>query len=149
VPTAVVVDGTSYPTDPALCRALGGATSHTVLGADAIIFGVAHKRRCREAFGAAAVDLESGAVARVALANGLPFAVLRAVCDPADRALPPVASASLNAKGAISIWRVIGSLLRHPGQVPALIGLARDAATARQALLTHVTRLVPPRATHR
>ena len=36
--------------------------------------------------GADAVDLESAAVARVAERMGLPFAVLRAVCDTADRA---------------------------------------------------------------
>jgi adenosylhomocysteine nucleosidase len=85
-----------------------------------------------------AVDLETGAVARVAAAHGLPFAVLRAICDPAERDLPPAALVALNARGAIGLARVAGSLIAWPGQVPALLRLAADAAAARRSLARRV-----------
>ena len=66
VPSAVIADGKHYATDPDLSRMLGGATPHLVLGADAIVDSVEEKRRQRGLTGAAAVDLESGAVARIA-----------------------------------------------------------------------------------
>jgi len=74
----------------------------------------------------------------VAARAGLPFAVLRAVCDPAEALLPPAALAALDALGAISIWSVAASLLRHPGQIFDLIALGRAAAAARAALVRRV-----------
>src|SRR4051812_43391485 len=85
VPSAVIADDKRYPADPTLMQWLGGSTSHLILGADAVVASAAEKRRLRERTSAAAVDLESGAVARAAAMHGLPFAVLRAICDPAER----------------------------------------------------------------
>ena len=90
---------------------------------------------------AAAVDLESGAVARIAATHGMPFAVLRAICDPAERALPPAALAALDARGVIGSWRVIASLAAQPGQLPALLALAADAAAARRSLVERVRQI--------
>jgi adenosylhomocysteine nucleosidase len=84
------------------------------------------------------VDMESGAVAAVAAAHGLAFAVLRAICDPAARDLPPAALAALDAGGAIMALRVGASVLRDPAQIPALFKLAADAARARAALRKYV-----------
>lgn len=49
----------------------------------AVIANVSEKRRLREAYGAAAVDMEGAAVARVARAHGLEFRVLKAISDEA------------------------------------------------------------------
>jgi adenosylhomocysteine nucleosidase len=65
----------------------------------------------------------------------LPFAVLRAVCDPAQRGLPPAALATLDAGGGIRFARVLGSVAARPWQIPALLRLALDAALARRALM--------------
>jgi adenosylhomocysteine nucleosidase len=59
---------------------------------------------------------------------------VRAVCDPADRDLPPAALAALNSAGVIGLGRVLASLLRAPRQLPLLLGLARDASAARRTL---------------
>lgn len=88
--------------------------------------------------GADALDLETGAALRAARARGLPFAALRAVCDPAGRDLPPAALVALDARGAIGIGRVLLSLLRQPGQIPLLLSLAADARAARKALVQRV-----------
>ncbi len=145
VASAVVLDGRHYLADAALSLRLGGMTSHAVLGAMSIAASPALKQRLHAETGAAAVDLESGAVAREASASGLPFAVLRAVCDPAGFALPPAALAALDAGGAIGIGRVLASLAASPGQLPALFRLAGDAAAARAALLGRVRRLAGAR----
>lgn len=141
VPTAVHTGGRDIPADPALSAQLGGATPHRLLGAAAIAASSADKQRLWESTGAAAIDLESGAVAEVAAQHGVPFAVQRAICDPADRDLPPAALAALDRKGAIGMMRVLTSLLAHPMQLSALLALAADAARARRALVGRVAEM--------
>ena len=99
--SAVIADDKHYAADTDLSRMLGGATPHLVLGADAIVASIEEKRRLRGLTGASAVDLESGAVARVASTYSIPFAVLRAICDPAGCALPSVALVALDARGGM------------------------------------------------
>ncbi len=138
VPRAVLVDGQPVPCDPALGRMLGGMTGHVILGADEMLETADSKRRRWRALHVNAIDLESGPVARAAVARGLPFAVLRAVCDPANCSLPPAAKVALDNEGVIGVWRVLASILRAPGQIPELIALGRDAARARRALQRRV-----------
>jgi adenosylhomocysteine nucleosidase len=145
IPDAVIDSQQRFSTDPELSRLLAGPTSHCLLAATAIIASAEHKRRLWRETGAAAVDLESGAVARVATGAGLPFAVLRVVCDPAERSLPPAALIALNAHGSIGIGRVLASIFAHPGQLAALLRLAADAAAAKHSLRTHLNRLVRSR----
>src|SRR6202041_1415417 len=102
---------------------------------------VAQKSALYRATQIGAVDLESGAVARAARAHGLPFAVLRAIADPATRTLPPAALVKLKPSGAIDLPRILRSVLANPAQIPALIGLARDAGKARAALVARVKTL--------
>jgi len=138
VPETILSGGRRIPTDPALSRRLGGPTAHCLLGTTEVIADAGAKQRLWTATGAAAVDLESGAVAQVAEAFGLPFAVLRAVCDPAWRSLPAAALWALDAQGAIAIGRVLFSVLADLGQIPELLALSRDAAAARRALRRRV-----------
>ncbi len=138
VPRTVVADRSVFRTDPRLSDALGGATPHDLLHSERTVSGVDEKRMLYEIHGCAALDMESGVVARAALAEARPFAVLRAVCDPAGHALPPAALIALGPGGGIAIGRVAGSLLRRPSQLGALWALARDAAAARNALVARV-----------
>ncbi len=134
VPAEVIDEGRCHAADPELLRWLGGATAARLVAGRAVVADVAGKAALLRASGAAAVDLESGAVARVARAHGVPFAVLRVICDPAARALPPAALAALDSQGAIAILRVLAAVLGSPAQIPALIRLAGDARAARAAL---------------
>jgi adenosylhomocysteine nucleosidase len=121
--------------DAALNRRLGVPSAGLMLAGETIVATAREKMRLHRESGAVAVDLESGAVAEGASAAGIPFAVLRAICDPAERDLPRAAVAALDAAGRISAWRLMASLLRDPRQVAGLIALGRDAALARKALL--------------
>ena len=135
VPRTVLSNGERFVADTALATAFGGLTDHTLLAGSAIAASAADKRALFAATGACAIDLESGSVAEAARRSDVPFAVVRAICDPAERDLPPAALIALDAAGVIGISRVLRSVLTHPGQMPALLALARDAALARRALL--------------
>jgi adenosylhomocysteine nucleosidase len=135
IPTTVLCDGFPFGADAGLAARFGGLTGHCLLGGTVIAADVATKHRLRAETRADAVDLESGRVAGVAVACGLPFVVVRAICDPAERDLPPAALLALDEAGGIGLMRVLWSLLRRPSQLPALLVLASDAARARRALI--------------
>lgn len=135
VPRAVLSQGRLFNCDDALRASLSGQDISLLLAADAVVVSAADKRRLWQESGAGAVDLESGAVAEVATAAGIPFAVMRAVCDPAARDLPTAAVEALDEHGRIAPLKMAGILARHPMQIPALIALGRDAARARRALV--------------
>lgn len=137
VPRRVLHQGSVYDCDPGLLRLLQGAglAVDLLLAGDTVVGTVADKHRLWTDTKAAAVDLESGAVAEVAAARGLPFAVLRAVCDPARRNLPSAAIDALDQTGRVAPMKMAGILARHPQQIFGLIALGRDAARGRKALI--------------
>jgi adenosylhomocysteine nucleosidase len=141
VPEAVLEAGTRYACDPGIMQFLGGGTGGVMLAGERIVADADEKAALYRESGALAVDLESGAVARVAAAHGLPFAVLRAVADPARRTLPPAALIPLKADGAINLGAILRAVAWRPAQIPGLIALAGDASRARQALHQQVRRL--------
>jgi len=143
VPEAVLSSGRAFRADPVLGQTLGGMTPHHIIGAASAVADVRSKQRLRGETGAAAVDLESGAVATRATQIGLPFAALRVICDPAERALPPAALMALDRRGAIGVFRVLGSILADPAQLPALLALTRDATMARRALAQRIASIGP------
>jgi adenosylhomocysteine nucleosidase len=145
VAESVAAYGRMWPTDCILNTRLGGTTGHLCLGLDRAVASADEKLRLKRETGASLVDMESGAVAMVAAAARVPFAVLRAICDPADRALPPAALVALDTAGRIAAARLAMSVLASPGQVMALFGLARDAAAARRALRARAKQISPDR----
>jgi adenosylhomocysteine nucleosidase len=141
VANAVACDDCLWPTDPALNTRLGGATGHLCLGLNRVVVSSDEKHRLKHETGASLVDMESGAVAAVAAEAGVPFAVLRAICDPAGRTLPPAALVALDAAGRLGAARIAMSILARPVQLAALFGLARDAMVARRALRVRAVRI--------
>lgn len=124
-----------------LVTPLGGATAGTILASPGIVGESAEKARLFAATGAVAVDMESGAVARAAARHGIPFAVLRAIGDPAGRDLPAAAKAAFGAGGGVAVWPLLSSLAADPGQIPALIALARETRLAMRGLRDAARRL--------
>jgi len=145
VAKAVTAYGRTWATDHALNTRLGGVTGHLSLGLDHVVASVEEKRTLSQTTGASMVDMESGAVAVVAAEAGVPFAILRAICDPADRALPPAALVALDAAGRLAAARMGMSILANPSQLAALFGLARDAAAARRTLRSRAIEIAPDR----
>jgi len=143
-----VIDGLDhFPTDSVwMCRllnALPEARRGPVFSAHGVITGARSKRGLFASIGARAVDMESGAVARVAAGAGCPFAVLRAVADPATFSLPSAAAAGLGPDGKARPLAVLGRLALRPWQLPGLIRLGLDSRTAHLALRGALDRTGP------
>jgi hopanoid-associated phosphorylase len=119
------------------CDAAAGA----VAGSDSVLLTEDSKAAQHQQTGAIAADMESHIVARVASERGLPFALLRAVSDDANHALPPAAAFGLNKEGRVDYSAVMLSLLDDPSQFGALMRTARDTSTAIKALLRCLERL--------
>lgn len=134
IPSVVLSRGRRFSADAALADRFGGLTGHTSLAGQTVASDAAEKQRLRAAMQADAIDLESGAIAAVAEIYHLPFLVVRAICDPAERTLPPAALIALRPDGAIGFSGILRSILSQPMQIPGLLALARDAALAHRAL---------------
>lgn len=102
--------------------------------ADEMLVRAADKRSAFETTGAAAVDLESAAVAEVAQSRGLPFACLRGICDPAELDLPPLVREAVDPEGRPRPWKAVRSLARRPRQLRDLVRLQAFFRRAREAL---------------
>lgn len=117
---------------------------HVLLaGVDAVVETAADKRALFDRTGAAAVDMESHAVARAAAAAGLPFAALRAVADPADRALPPSTADAIAPDGSVRVLSVLKKIAGRPFDLPALMKLGNDQALALASLRDGLGDLLP------
>jgi hopanoid-associated phosphorylase len=135
----VVHGGMCYSTNlmwaSRLKTAIARAEMARIAGVDRSLGGVSEKRALHAESGAAAADMESHIVGRIAAESGLPFAILRVIVDPAEHQLPPAALVGMRSDGAIDVRAVLVSLAGNPGQLPALMRLAVDTGRARAALL--------------
>ena len=109
-------------------RILAGA----ILGVEQVIDRPAEKARLFAATRAMAVDMES--LPLFAAAAGKPALALRAIADPAMRAIPRAALEALDPVGNIHIGKLLAALARRPKDIAGLLALARDSARAKATL---------------
>jgi hopanoid-associated phosphorylase len=114
-----------------------------ILGTDSIVDSAHEKRRQFARTGAAAVDTESHIVAALAAERGLPFAAIRVITDTAAANLPAAALDAIGPDGEPKFWRVLGSVLLSPGQIPLLMQTGSDARAACRVLQRCRQRLGP------
>jgi hopanoid-associated phosphorylase len=114
-----------------------------VLGVDALLIDPLAKQSAYAASKAAIADMESHVAAHYAQSHGLAFAALRAVSDPAWRALPPLARQALRPDGRVNYPSVLVALARDPVQIGTLMRAGWDAAKAF-AVLRRCRRLLGP-----
>ena len=128
-----------HPTDQVwsekMLEMMPGASHAPIVGVDTAIAHPDAKRKMHVETGAAVVDMESHLVARAASVNGLSFAAVRVVIDPAHRVVPDAALAGMRPGGSTSVISVIRELLARPSQLAGLLSVAIDAYAARRALL--------------
>ena len=103
-------------------------------GHDRLVRHVEAKAGLRAATGAVAVDMESHRVAHVAAEAGIPFGVIRAISDPADRELPQLAENALTEEGRPRIGAVLLGLARRPLEMGSLIRAGQDSRAALRVL---------------
>jgi adenosylhomocysteine nucleosidase len=135
------IDESSYSTDPAWHRRLldrlkdsldlhQGSLAESVTA----LKSPAEKRSLFERTGAIAVDMESGAVAKVAREAGVPFMAVRAIADPASMAIPQSPLGAVDAFGELRLPTLLNGLIKHPAEVFDMIRLGWNFRAARVTL---------------
>lgn len=145
MPAGVVTeDGGRWVLSANLGAAVVAGVASPLLGTDHIVLDVAAKTDLYNRTGAVAVDMESHRVAQVAAEAGLPALAIRAIGDPAGRALPALVGQAIGEDGRPRIGRVIAGLLRRPGDLGALLQAKRDTDAALRALAGIADQVMPP-----
>lgn len=133
LPGDLVIDG-----EPALlgrlALALPKARIGKIVGSNAIVESIQAKAALANKTDGIAVDMETHIAARVAARRSLPFGVIRAIADTADETLPAAALVGMRPNGGMALGSVFASLLRHPGQLPALMRTGSHAKAGFRAL---------------
>lgn len=120
--------------DIVACSHAGGEPGE-ILGVDQVVTTAADKLRAFQQTTAAAVDMESHALARFAARHGLPFRIIRAVSDEAGEDIGIDLNRARDREGRIRDLSVLKlALLRPWPGLPALIRLAHNASFASQKL---------------
>lgn len=103
-------------------------------GVEEVVAASACKAALHSETGAAAVDMESHIAAAYAAEAGIPFAALRVISDPAHRALPVVARKAIKPNGDLDLVRIMGSVVRNPRSLRALVSTGIDFNRALRSL---------------
>lgn len=139
IASEIVTPNERFPADGGwairMRKALPDAIQAPVAGVTSVLRNAAEKSALFDQTRALAADMESGVGAEIAQRHNLPFACLRCVADQAVSGLPDAAIVALRENGTIDLAEVVGSLIRRPGQIPALIRLARESRSAFAGLI--------------
>ncbi len=128
---AVVVDGasgTEYRPD-----SLGPETPHgTMWTSDSLITDPDRLAGMRDD-GVVSLDMETAAVAAVCQKHGVPWSVIRAISDRAtDGSVDEEVFRLSNQDGTPNAKAVAAYVVKHPGRIPAMARMAKDARLATE-----------------
>jgi adenosylhomocysteine nucleosidase len=131
---AEVVAGEGKEYAVCLPQAMRGFRSGKLASRDRVLVSAAEKRELA-ASGAAAVDMESAAIAERACGAGRPFYAVRVVFDCAAEGFGLDFNRLRGPEGRFSWWKICRAALRRPlSGVPELIRLERRGRLAARAL---------------
>jgi adenosylhomocysteine nucleosidase len=122
-------------------------SSTTLTGKDGVLVSFSavasreQKSKLRESFGADAVDMEAGSVARAAQLRGTEFAVLKVISDEAEFEMPPM-DRFVGKHGSFSEARFAIFTAVRPWLWPQVLRLARNSALASRALSAKLVEII-------
>jgi hypothetical protein len=111
---------------------LGATQVGRFVTAEHVIVRAEEKRRLGRQ--ADAVEMESFEILRQCADYGIPAAAIRAVSDTVDEELPLVLDQILDDRGQLSLPRVMGQVVLHPGSLPGLVNLGQRSRRAAESL---------------
>ncbi len=141
VATEILTDFETYPAVAGSASIVKGH-SGAIYGSWTIVASPAEKAEIFARTGALAVDMESAAIAKVAMEHNIPFVALRTIADPSNDGLPPAALIPLSKSGRPRLAAVLWSVIKHPGQIAALIKTAGQTRAALKSLRRATRRLI-------
>ena len=101
-----------------------------VAGTDRMVPTSSEKQELFKITKALCCDMESHAVARVAVSNQVPFSIIRAISDPYDRDVPSWVLRNLTPTGGVRMTALSLQALRRPLSWGKLVGLSQDSNRA-------------------
>jgi hopanoid-associated phosphorylase len=138
VATAVMAEQGTWKVPPAVVAAMAGRVRASgipivegaLVGVEEPVLLPSTKASMHAATDAIAVDMESHIGAAYAADHALPFAAVRVISDPAERALPSLAKGALKADGRVDFAAVLSGLARAPSELTTLLRAGGDAGRA-------------------
>ncbi|MFB3924508.1 MAG: purine phosphorylase [Syntrophales bacterium] len=135
------LDQSIYCVDPAwhakMCDLLKthvASCGGTIAEVDLIMPSEREKAALYKLTGAIAADMESASIALAAAREKIPFAVVRAITDPANVFIPGCVLHSIDEYGQLCLAAFFLHLIRNPLELPALARLGRSYLAARDTL---------------
>ncbi|MCK9606249.1 MAG: phosphorylase [Methylomonas sp.] len=92
------------------------------------------KQRIHQQYDAMGLDMESAAIADVALRANLPFMAVRGIADPVSQTLPNAVIQALNNQGRVELPKLLRYLFWHPYELKALMQLGWHFHAAQRTL---------------
>lgn len=135
--------GRTIGADPALLQrteSCGAVLVERLLTSSEMILSAEGKKRLSTM--AAAVEMESFAVAAEAVAKRIPVIAIRAISDEANEDLPMDFSSMLDETGNVKKSEIARALARSPHKLPALVRLGKNSRTAAANLAEFLERFV-------
>ena len=138
VATAVLAEEGTWKVPPSVVDAMASrvrasgipVAEGALVGVEEPVLLPATKASMHAATDAIAVDMESHIGAAYAAARKLPFAAVRVISDPAERALPTLAKGALKPDGRVDWTAVFSGLARAPNELSTLLRAGGDAGRA-------------------
>ena len=141
LPENVIAENRRFPTSNVVGRVLRSCPDPPVsfvggdlLGSGRLLSTPRQKERLFRQTGALAADMESAAVAEAADRYSVSFAVVRAISDTADMALPAAIAEATDEGGRLQIAILLWKLLRSPGDWADVWRLSRSFGKAGRTL---------------
>jgi hopanoid-associated phosphorylase len=138
VATAVMAEEGTWKVPPSVVSAMSGrvrasgipVAEGALVGVEDPLMRPETKASVHASTDAIAVDMESHIGAAYAARHALPFAAVRVISDPAERALPRLAINALKPDGRIDFAAVFSGLARAPSELTTLLRAGGDAGRA-------------------
>jgi adenosylhomocysteine nucleosidase len=93
------------------------------------------KQKLFQSNNAAAVDMESAALAQLAKEHIIPFISIRVIVDPANMTIPFTVMNNMDDNGNVAITKLLFGLLKKPGDITSLIRLAKNFNKAQKEMI--------------
>ena len=138
----IIKDGKSYNTSDEWCKKIiyhFKDSPHRILNKDIVSTGEicatsVEKMRLFKKTKALAIDMESAAMAELAIENNLDFIVIRAIADSEVLNIPDAVIKNIDNYGRIKIIRLIRSCMLNPSQINQIVLLAKSYKKSLKSL---------------
>ncbi len=119
------------------------ATPIKLFTSSSIIDSISQRNEIARGSGAAAVDMETGAILEICKAHGMPLLSLRAITDTPNDPFPAPPDILFDIERQRTRYgRLLAYILRHPGSIGPLLRFGRRIAQVRAKLTDAIITLV-------